>query len=280
MDDKIRRMKLVKNATPFGRFEFLANAKCRQKIVAMPPDRFGRSPGEEIGEMAREKTSRRAVNGRHEFLRRDGAVVWGVEAIVFAAGACLEWLRAALVLIEDPAESEALATSVNSCDGVSFVPALSGLGTPQWDFGARGGFFGITRGTSKAHLVRAVLEGIAQRGADLVDAAQRELGVTLKELRVDGGMTANRFFVQCVANFTGLQVTVSSEREATTRGAGLMALVSAGFLTLDEVEGLWSPADVFLPQFTSLERSALRATWAETLKRVEKTIPELSAIAF
>ena len=211
---------------------------------------------------------------------RDGAVVWGVEAIVFAAGACLEWLRDDLVLIEDPAESEALATSVNSCDGVSFVPALSGLGTPQWDFGARGGFFGITRGTSKAHLVRAVLEGIAQRGADLVDAAQRELGVTLKELRVDGGMTANRFFVQCVANFTGLQVTVSSEREATTRGAGLMALVSAGFLTLDEVEGLWSPADVFLPQFTSPERSALRATWAETVKRVAKTIPELSAIEF
>jgi glycerol kinase len=211
---------------------------------------------------------------------RDGDVVWGVEAIVFAAGACLEWLRDDLVLIEDPAQSEALATSVNSCDGVSFVPALSGLGTPQWDFGARGGFFGITRGSSKAHLVRAVLEGIAQRGADLVDAAQRELDVTLKELRVDGGMTANRFFVQCVANFTGLRVTVSSEREATTRGAGLMALVGAGFVTLDEVERLWSPAEVFLPQFTSLERSALRATWAETLKRVEKTIPELSAIAF
>ncbi|MGA2295472.1 MAG: FGGY-family carbohydrate kinase [Acidimicrobiales bacterium] len=211
---------------------------------------------------------------------QDGDVTWGVEAIVFAAGACLEWLRDDLALIDEPAQSEALARSVDSCDGVSFVPALSGLGTPRWDFGARGGFFGITRGTTKAHLVRAVLEGIAQRGADLVDAAQTELGVTLEELRVDGGMTANRFFVQCLADFSGLRVTVSSEREATTRGAGLMALVSAGFLSLDDVERLWSPAEVFTPQLTAAQRAASRATWARTVTRVEKTIPELSAIQF
>jgi glycerol kinase len=211
---------------------------------------------------------------------REGEVTWGVEAIIFAAGACLEWLRDDLELIEDPAQSETLATSVASCDGVSFVPALSGLGTPRWDFGARGGFFGITRGSTKAHLVRAVLEGIAQRGADLVDAAQRELGVTLDELRVDGGMTANRFFVQCLADVTGLRVTISSEREATTRGAGLMALVSAGFLTLDDVERLWSPAEVFTPHLTAQQRSVSRATWAHTITRVEKTIPELSAIEF
>jgi glycerol kinase len=210
----------------------------------------------------------------------EGDVVWGVEAIVFAAGACIEWLRDDLGLLQDAAESEILARSVESCDGVSFVPALSGLGTPQWDFGARGGFFGLTRGSTTAHLVRAVLEGIAQRGADLVDAAQIETGVTLHELRVDGGMTVNRFFVQCLANFTGITVTVSSEIEATTRGAGLMALVSAGHLDINDVESLWSPAEVFSPALGSEERLEIRSTWADTLRRVEKTIPELSAITF
>jgi glycerol kinase len=211
---------------------------------------------------------------------RDGDVVWGVEAIIFAAGACIEWLRDDLGLLENAAESETLARSVASCEGVSFVPALSGLGTPQWDFGARGGFFGLTRGSTRAHLVRAVLEGIAQRGADLVDAAQRETGTALGELRVDGGMTANRFFVQTLANFTGLTVTVSSELEATTRGAGLMALVSAGHLDINDVESLWSPAEVFSPALSTEKRQQLRSTWADTLRRVEKTIPELSAIVF
>jgi glycerol kinase len=129
-------------------------------------------------------------------------------------------------------------------------------------------------------MVRAVLEGVAHRGADLVDAAQRETGHVLGELRVDGGMTANRFFVQCVADFTGLATTISSEREATARGAGLMALVSAGQLTLEEVEGLWSPAETFTPCLSETERLALRDVWAQTIRRVEKTIPELSAVAF
>jgi glycerol kinase len=209
-----------------------------------------------------------------------GEVVWGVEAIVFAAGACIEWLRDDLGLIDDAAQSETLARSVASCDGVSFVPALSGLGTPQWDFGARGGFFGITRGSTRAHLVRAVLEGIAQRGADLVDAAQQETHTQLDELRVDGGMSANRFFVQCLADFTGLCVTVSSEIEATTRGAGLMALVSAGHLSLDDVERLWSPAEVFTPEISHEQRLALRNNWVQTVRRVERTIPELSDVSF
>ena len=209
----------------------------------------------------------------------NGEVVWGVEAIVFAAGACIEWL-CDLGLIKDAAHSDVLARSVSSSEGVSFVPALSGLGTPQWDFGARGGFFGISRGSTKAHLVRAVLEGIAQRGADLVDAAQRETKSELRELRVDGGMTANRFFVQCLANFTGLTVTVSSEIEATTRGAGLMALVSAGYLSLEDVERLWSPAEFFKPELGNAERVTLRGDWAQIVRRVEGTIPELSAIKF
>jgi glycerol kinase len=163
---------------------------------------------------------------------------------------------------------------------VTFVPALSGLGTPQWDFGARGGFFGITRGSSTAHMVRAVLEGIAHRGADLVDAAHEETGQTLEEIRVDGGMSDNRFLIQCLADFTGLYVAVSSEREATTRGAGLMALVGCGALSIDDVEGLWSPSVVLTPSIDDGARRRRRDEWAALVTRVEKAIPELSSVEF
>ena len=208
------------------------------------------------------------------------SVTWGLEAIALAAGSCLEWVRDSLGLISNVEESETLATSIDATDGVWFVPALSGLGTPEWDFGARGGFFGLTRGSSKAHLVRAVLEGIAHRCADLLDAAQRESATSIEELRVDGGMTANRFLLQCLANFTGVRVTVSPEREATTRGAGLMALVARGHLSIDDVEKLWDPREVLVPQLLESERAQLRATWNVMVGRVEKTIPELSAVKF
>ncbi len=210
----------------------------------------------------------------------DNVVTWGLEAIVLSAGACIEWLRDDLGLISDAHDSETLARSVASSDGVTFVPALSGLGTPQWDFGARGGFFGITRGTTKAAMVRAVLEGIAQRGVDLVDAAEQETGSRIEELRVDGGMSANRFFVQCLADFSGLPVALSGEREATTKGAGLMALVAAGALTVDDVEQLWAPAEVFSPRLEVQARRDLRKTWSEFVRKVEKTLPELSAVNF
>jgi glycerol kinase len=210
---------------------------------------------------------------------RNGEVTWGVEGIVFSAGSCVQWL-CSLGLIRTVEESEALASSVDSCDGVDFVPAFSGLGTPRWDFGARGGFFGLTRGSSVAHLVRAVLEGVAQRGADLLEAAEREVGSPLEEVRLDGGMSANRFFVQRLADFSGRVVAVSSEREATTRGAGLMALVSAGHLALGDVESLWSPGFVATPSIDDSAREESRAHWLETVDRAAATIPELSAVSF
>jgi glycerol kinase len=209
---------------------------------------------------------------------RGGELTWGVEGIVLSAGACVDWLRD-LGVISDASECDGLAFAVEA-DGVSFVPALSGLGTPWWDFGARGGFFGLTRGTTRAHLVRAVLVGVAERGADLVDAARAETGQDLDEVRVDGGMSASRFLLQSLADATGCRVAVSSEREATTRGAGLMALVSAGHLTLDEVEGLWRPAEVFSARTSADERAERRARWRSDVARVERTIPDLSAIAF
>lgn len=210
---------------------------------------------------------------------RNGEVTWGVEGIVFSAGTCVQWL-CDLGLIETVEQSDAVASSVPSTDGVDFVPAFSGLGTPRWDFGARGGFFGLTRGSSAAHLVRAVLEGVAQRGADLLDAAESEVGSRLDEVRLDGGMSANRFFVQRLADFSGHSVAVSSEREATTRGAGLMALVSAGHLALSDVETLWSPGFVATPSIDDSAREESRAHWLRTIERAAGTIPELSAVSF
>ena len=207
-------------------------------------------------------------------------VTWGIEGIVFSAGACIDWLRDNLAIIESANETESIAESVASSDGVAFVPALSGLGTPQWDFGARGGFFGITRGTTRAHMVRAVLEGIAQRGADLIGAAERETRRRLEEIRVDGGMSVNGFLLQSLANFSGLRVEASAEREATTRGAGLMALVGAGHLSLDDIERLWRPARIYEPMIGEDERLAARQAWFDVVHRVERTIPELSAVEF
>jgi glycerol kinase len=125
-----------------------------------------------------------------------------------------------------------------------------------------------------------VLEGIAHRGADLVDAAARETGTRLEEIRVDGGMSVNNFFVQRLADFTGLRVAVSPEREATTRGAGLMALVAYGALSEEDVEQLWSPEVVLASTISREERAAERAKWSDVVSRVEKTIPELSAVTF
>jgi glycerol kinase len=210
---------------------------------------------------------------------RSGEITWGVEGIVFSAGSCVKWL-ADLGVIPDVAASEELATSVESTDGVEFVPAFAGLGTPWWDFGARGGFFGLTRGSSSAHLARAVLEGVAQRGADLIDAAEADVGSALSEVRVDGGMSENRFFAQRLADFSGRVVTVSSQREATTRGAGLMALVGAGHLSVEEVEGLWAPGFVASPELNQATRESSRSRWRESIERAARTIPELSAVSF
>jgi len=209
----------------------------------------------------------------------DGVVTWGIEGIVFSAGSCVEWLQD-LGLIEEARQSDALSRSVDGTDGVSFVPAMSGLGTPQWDFGARAGFFGLTRGSTRAHLVRAVLEGIAQRGADLLDAAEREIGTRVDELRVDGGMSANQFFVQHLADVSGHIVSVSSEREATARGAGLLGHVSLAHLSLEDVEELWTPAFVATPNFSDDQRNDARTTWFANVARAERTLPDLSAVSF
>lgn len=208
--------------------------------------------------------------------RRGGATMWGVEAIMLAAGANIEWLRDDLGVLDTAEQSHDVAAACETSDGVVYVPALLGLGTPRWDYGARGTLLGITRGTGRPQLVRAVLEGVAHRGADLVEATEADTGLTLPRLRVDGGMSDNPTFVQAVADATGRSVEVSPEREATTLGAGFLAGLAVGTWSgWDELADTWRPRAVVEPA-----RDLDRDRWREAVGRAAGWEPDLSAISF
>jgi len=208
--------------------------------------------------------------------RRDGEITWGVEAMMLSAGTNVEWLVEDLGVLPNAAESHEVARACDDTGGVVFVPALVGLGTPHWDYGARGTLLGVTRGTGRPELVRAVLEGVAHRGADLVEAAEADAGLTIDVLRVDGGMSANPTFVQALADATGRPVEVSPVVDATTLGAGYLAGVAVGtWESLDDVAASWRPARRVEPS-----RDLDRARWAEAVGRARAWFPELSALDF
>jgi glycerol kinase len=210
-----------------------------------------------------------------------GVRTWGLEAIALSAGTCVEWLRDDLGFFASAAESDALAASVPSSDGVMFVPAFVGLGTPVWDFGARGALLGLTRGSGRAHITRAVLEGIAWRGADLVEAAEADSGLSLGSLAIDGGLSQNKTFVQALANATGRSVELSSEVEATTRGAGFLAGLAVGMWeTIEDAAATVTPRDRVDPTVNEDERVTARLRWLDARSRAEQTIPELSSVSF
>jgi glycerol kinase len=209
--------------------------------------------------------------------RYGGETVWGLEGAMLSAGTCVEWLRDDLGVISSAEESDAIAASVPDTGDVYFVPAFLGLGTPRWDFGARGGLFGLTRGTTRAHVVRAVLEGVAHRGADLVEAAEADLGKPIEAIHVDGGMSANATFVQALADACDRPIEISPEREATTRGAAYLAFVAIGAIaSIDELADRWTPSHVVTPSGKDRHRDR----WAEAVARAAATIPELSSVEF
>ena len=164
---------------------------------------------------------------------------------------------------------------------VWFVPALLGLGTPVWDFGARGTFVGLTRGSGRPELVRAVLEGVAHRGADLLEAAEADSGLPIGPLRVDGGMSDNPVFVQALADACGRPIEIAPVLEATTLGAAYLAGMAIGtWADEDDVAAAWEPRQVVDPRLTDEQRTERRARWLEARGRSEGTIPELSALDF
>jgi glycerol kinase len=208
--------------------------------------------------------------------RRAGKTVWGIEAVMLSAGTAVEWLRDDLGLISTSAESEAVAAQVADTGDVWFVPGLLGLGTPTWDFGARGGFFGLTRGTGRAEMVRSVLEGVAHRGADLVDAAEQDGALAISSLRVDGGMSANGVFVQALADATQRPVEVSPVLEATTLGAAYLAGMATGMWSgEDEIAARWKPKSIVEPA-----SKPDRDRWRAARERAAHWVPELSALDF
>jgi glycerol kinase len=208
--------------------------------------------------------------------RRGGRITWGTEAFMLTAGQAVEWLRDDLGLISSAAESDAVASQCADTGDVWFVPALLGMGTPAWDFGARGTLLGLTRGTGRPEVVRAVLEGVAHRGADLVEAAEADSGLSIGALRVDGGMSANRVFVQALADATQRAVELSPVTEATTLGAAFLAGMAVGVWSdEDDVARAWSPRAVVEPG-----RATDRSRWYKARDRARAWVPELSALEF
>jgi glycerol kinase len=169
-----------------------------------------------------------------------------------------------------------VASLCDTTDGVVYVPALMGLGTPYWDYGARGTLLGLTRGSGRPQVTRAVLEGVAHRGADLVAAAEADTGHVIPTLRIDGGMSENPTFVQALANATGKQVEVSRHTEATTVGAAYLAGLAVGVWdSFADIADAWQPSRVVEPT-TSLDRDL----WASAVARSRGWIPDLSALDF
>jgi len=213
--------------------------------------------------------------------QRGGRRTWGVEAVMLSAGMCVEWLRDDLGIIDSAAASHEVAARCQDTGDVWFVPALLGLGAPLWDFGARGTFVGITRGSGRPEMVRAVLEGVAHRGADLLEAAEADTGMTIGSLRVDGGMSANPTFVRALTEAVGRPVEISPVTEATTLGAAYLAGMALGtWADEDDVAAAWRPASVLEPGHTEARRSGARARWIEARGRALGMVPELSALDF
>jgi glycerol kinase len=207
---------------------------------------------------------------------RAGTINWGIEAIMLSAGSNIEWLRDDLGLIDSVEASHEMAQRCESTDGVVYVPALLGLGTPAWDYGARGTLLGITRGSGRAEIVRAVLEGVAHRGADLVEATEADAGTTIPSLRVDGGMSQNPTFIQALADATGRSVGISPVVEATARGAALLAGLADGtWDSWDDVAATWRPARIVEPA-----APVDRERWQRAVSRAGGWYPELTGLDF
>jgi glycerol kinase len=190
---------------------------------------------------------------------------FAAEGSVLVGGAALQWLRDGLGVIESAAESERLAESVESTGGVHFVPALTGLGSPQWRPDARGLISGLTRGTTRAHLVRAALEAIAHQVADVLEVLPLEVGV----LRADGGATANRFLMQLQADLIGSPVETAADAETTAIGAAALAGLAVGtWSATDEVAALIRRGERYEPRMGRDEVARRRAEWRDAVRRV------------
>lgn len=198
----------------------------------------------------------------------DGKTTYALEGSVFNAGSSVQWLRDSLGIIETAAECSALAETVPSTEGVTFVSAFTGLGAPHWDMYARAGFVGITRGTNRAHLCRAVLEGIAFQVQELVLAMEEASGKTISSLKVDGGASASRFLMQFQADLLGISVTRPENIETTALGAAYMAAIAHGDFTPEKLFGMPDASTVFSPAEDRRTAEERIARWQKAVKAI------------
>ncbi|MDW8005100.1 MAG: glycerol kinase GlpK [Thermomicrobium sp.] len=197
----------------------------------------------------------------------DSGTRYALDGGVYTTGAVVQWLVEALGILSDPAESAALARSVPDTGGVVFVPALAGLSAPYWDARARGLVIGLSRATTRAQLVRAALEGIALSVRAVTAAMERDAGVPIRVLRVDGGPTENDFLMQFQADVLGAPIEVAEETEATARGAAILAGLALGLWELAVVATSWGVRRRYEPEMTDDERAAIVDRWERAVAR-------------
>jgi glycerol kinase len=194
-------------------------------------------------------------------------LAYALEASIFVTGAAVQWLRDGLGIIGEAGETEALAASLDSNEGVYFVPALTGLGSPHWDPYARGTIVGLTRGSGRAQIARAALEAIAYQTVDAVRAQEAASGERIEVLKADGGATVNRWLMQFQADVLGAPVSVPEIAETTALGAAYLAGIATGVWSLEQVGEMWREADRYEPRMEAAEREELLADWHRALER-------------
>jgi len=197
----------------------------------------------------------------------DGEVHYALEGSIFIAGAAIQWLRDALKLIDEAPDSEYFAMKVEHPDGVYVVPAFAGLGAPYWDMYARGAIFGLTRGTTKAHLIRATLESLAYQTRDVLEAMAQDAGRDLGILRVDGGASANDLLMQFQADVLGTVVERPAIIETTALGAAYLAGLAVGYWQKADLQEKWHLQARFEPAIEQEKRDELYAGWQKAVKR-------------
>ena len=197
----------------------------------------------------------------------DGKARYALEGSVFVAGAVVKWLRDEMGLIASAAESEALASSIADNGNVYFVPAFTGLGAPHWDMYSRGTIVGLTRGTGRAHIVRAALEAIAYQSADVLEAMSRDSSTRLNVLHVDGGASANDFLMQFQADILGTRVQRPAVIESTALGAAMLAGRAVGLWSDEQLRGLGKSEREFVPNMDEATRRHLLRQWHRAVEK-------------
>jgi glycerol kinase len=197
----------------------------------------------------------------------DGKVEYALEGSVFIAGAAIQWLRDGLKMIDESPDSEYFALKVKDTDGVYVVPAFAGLGAPYWDMYARGAMFGLTRGTTKQHIIRATLESLAYQTKDVLDAMQKDSKITLNSLRVDGGACANDLLMQFQSDILQTEVQRPQVIETTALGAAYLAGIAVGFYKKDQISKNWKIDRTFESGMNSSTRKKLYSGWQKAVKR-------------